>query len=45
VTAAELGNEFGAVFCGVDGEGGGDDEEGLGECADGELLTRALSFS
>jgi len=45
VTAAELGYELGAVFCGVDGQGGGDDEKGLGEGADGELLARALTFS
>jgi hypothetical protein len=44
VAATELGNELGAVFCGVDGQGGGDDEEGLGEGANGELLARALVF-
>jgi hypothetical protein len=35
VALAELGNEFGGVFGGVHGEGLGDDEEGLGEFADG----------
>lgn len=35
VTTTELGDELGAVFGGVDGEGGGDGEEGRGECADG----------
>jgi len=45
VTAAELGYELGAVFCGVDGQSGGDDEERLGEGANGELLARALMFN
>ena len=34
VSGAELGDEFGGVFCGVDGEGVGDCEEGGGEGAD-----------
>lgn len=39
---AELGDEVGGIFCCVDGEGAGDDEEGLGEFADGELFAGAL---
>ncbi len=35
VAGAELGDELGAVFCCVHGEGGGDGEEGGGEGADG----------
>jgi hypothetical protein len=35
VSLAELGNEFGGVFSSVHGEGLGDDEERLGEFADG----------
>lgn len=35
VAGAELGDEFAAVFCCVDGEGGGDNEEGSGEGANG----------
>ncbi len=37
---AELSDEIGRVFGGVDGEGAGDNEEGLGEFADGELFAR-----
>ena len=43
MVGAELGDEVGGVFGGVDGEGAGDDEEGLGEFADGELFAGALS--
>ena len=42
VAGAELGDEFAAVFCGVDGEGGGDGEEGGCEGSDGELFSRPL---
>ena len=38
MVGAELGDEVGGVFCCVDGEGAGDDEEGLGEFANGELF-------
>ena len=38
MVGAELGDEVGGVFCGVNGEGAGDDEEGLREFADGELF-------
>jgi len=44
VVGAELGDKVGGVFGGVDGEGAGDDEEGLGEFANGELFTRALCY-
>ena len=33
-----MGDEVGGVFGGVDGEGARDDEERLGEFADGELF-------
>ena len=39
VAGAQLGDEVGGVFGGVDGEGGGDCEEGRGEGCDGELLS------
>ena len=42
MAGAELGDELGGVDGGVDGEGFGDDEERLGEFADGELFARAL---
>jgi hypothetical protein len=42
VADAQLGDELGGVLGGVDCEGFGDDEEGLGEFADGELLAGAL---
>lgn len=44
VVGAELGDEVGGVFGGVDGEGAGDDEEGLCELADGELFAGALGL-
>ena len=44
MVGAELGDEVGRVFGGVDGEGAGNDEEGLGEFADGELFAGALWF-
>lgn len=42
VADTELGDEFGGVLGCVDSQGLGDDEEGLGEFADGELLAGAL---
>lgn len=39
---AQLGYEFGTVFCCVDGEGARDYEEGLREFADGELFSGTL---
>lgn len=42
VAGAQLGDQLGAVFCGVYGEGFGDGEEGLGEGGYGELFTGAL---
>ena len=42
MVGAELGDEVGGVFGGVDSEGAGDDEEGLGEFADGKLFAGAL---
>lgn len=39
VARAELGDEVGGVFGGVDGEGGRDCEEGGGEGCDGELFS------
>lgn len=44
VAGSQLRDEFGGVFGCVDGEGLGDDEEGLGEFTDGELLTGALDW-
>jgi len=44
VVGADLGDEVGGVFGGVDGEGAGDDEEGLREFADGELFAGALGL-
>ena len=38
----ELGDKLGRVLSGVDGQGLGDSQEGLGEFTDGELLARAL---
>ena len=35
---AEFGNEVGRIFGGIDGEGTGDDKQGLGEFANGELF-------
>jgi hypothetical protein len=42
VARAQLRDELGGVEGGVDGERLGDDEEGLCEGGDGELLARAL---
>lgn len=42
VADTQLGDEFRGVLGGVDGEGLGDDEQGLGEFTDGELLSGAL---
>lgn len=39
---AQARDEVGGVFGGVEGEGAGDDEQGLGEFADGELFAGAL---
>jgi len=39
-----LGDELDGVFGGVDGEGFGDDEEGGGEFAYGELFAGALEI-
>ena len=38
VHRAEFGNEVGGVFGGIDGEGTGDDKQGLGEFTNGELF-------
>lgn len=42
VSLAELRDEFGGVLRGVDGKGLGDDQKGLSEFANCQLLTRAL---
>ena len=42
VADTKLGDEFGGVLGCVDSQGLGDDEEGLGEFANGELLPGAL---
>ena len=42
VADTELGDEFGGVLGCVDSQGLGDDEEGLGKFADGELLAGSL---
>lgn len=42
MAGAQVCDEFGCVLCGVDGEGFGNGEEGLGECGDGELLSGSL---
>jgi hypothetical protein len=39
VARTQLGDQVGGVEGGVYGEGFGDDEEGGGECCDGELFS------
>ena len=38
VHRAEFGNEVGGIFGGIYGEGPGNDKQGLGEFANGELF-------
>ena len=42
VSRSQVGDELGGVLGGIDSEGLGDGKESLGECRDGQLLTRAL---
>ena len=39
----ELGDKFGGVLCGIDGEGFGNGEKGGGKFANGKLFARSLN--
>ena len=43
MAGAELGDEFGGILCGVDGEGFRNGEKGGGEFANGKLFTGSLN--